>query len=128
MVTRSQFRVDFPAFADETVYPDSILLFWLAISTSLVNAERWADLTDMGVELMTAHQVRIGTANIQAGNNGGSPGAMTGIVTSQSVGDVSVSRDIGSVTLTDGGFWNLTTYGVRFLQLARMFGAGPVQL
>lgn len=61
---------------------------------------------------------------IQLGNNGGS-----GSVTGDRVGDVSTSY---AALPTDKGHWNLTSYGMRFLALARLFrlptmyvGGGP---
>ena len=128
MVTIPQFRIDFPEFSDPDAYSDGSITFWLTISLSLVQEDRWLDLTDMAVELATAHQVLIATRNQDLGNGNGSPGQVSGPVTAKAVDRVSVSNDTGAVTLTDGGFWNMTTYGIRFLQLARMFGAGPVQL
>ncbi len=128
MVTVAQFRIDFPEFSDPDAYSDASITFWLNISLSLVQEDRWVDLTDMAVELATAHQVLIATRNQDVGNGGGSPGQVSGPVTSKAVDRVSVTNDTTAVTLTDGGFWNMTTYGIRFLQLARMFGAGPIQL
>ncbi|HLH04954.1 MAG TPA: DUF4054 domain-containing protein [Bryobacteraceae bacterium] len=128
MVTPASFRADFPEFSDTNLYSDGTLTFWINLSAALVNADRWTDLTDMAVELATAHQVLLANANQAAAAGGQQPGATKGLVSSKSVGDVSVSYDLSSATLTDGAFWNLTQYGVRFLQLARMFGSGPIQL
>lgn len=41
---------------------------------------------------------------------------------------VQSANDTGAVALQDGGFFNLTTYGIQFLQLARMVGTGGIQL
>ena len=118
MLTVADFRSAYPEFSDPDRYSDGQLGFWLTISQSLVESDRWLDLTDLAVGLATAHQVAI--AN-QSSAGGGSPGAVSGPITSKSVDRVSVTMDTS-------GFWNMTTYGIRFLQLARMFGAGPVQL
>lgn len=101
---------------------------WIAFAKLMLNADRWGDALDMGVSLYVAHNLALQMTAARAGANGAAPGASSGPVASKSVDKVSVSYDTGAATLTDAGAWNLTTYGVRFLQLARMFGAGGIQL
>ncbi len=127
-MTPSQFRQDFPEFTDTAKYPDATVEFWLTVSASLVNACRWGVLTDQGIELCTAHHLVLGARDEQAANVGGIPGQMTGPLSSKAVDKVSASYDTGAATIDDGGFWNLTTYGVRYLTLAKMMGAGGIQL
>lgn len=122
------FRQDFPEFSDTTTYPDGSVDFYLALGVKLLPECRWQDLLDYGLELFTAHHLVLSTRDQKAEAAGGMPGAMTGPQSSKAVDKVSVSYDTASATLEDGGFWNLTTYGVRFLQLARMIGAGGIQL
>lgn len=128
MVDVAQFREDFPEFSDTTKYPDSVVQFWLTVSVSLVNPCRWGVLTDQGIELCTAHHLVLAARDEQAAAVGGIPGQMTGPLSSKAVDKVSASYDTGAATIDDGGFWNLTTYGVRYLTLARMMGAGGFQL
>lgn len=127
-MTPSQFRQDFPEFADTTQYPDSSINFWLTVATQLVNPARWGVLTDQGIELCTAHHLVLAARDAQAAAVGGIPGQMTGPLSSKSVDKVSASYDTGAATVDDGGFWNLTSYGVRYLTLARTMGAGGFQL
>lgn len=127
-MTADQFREDFPEFADKAKYPDPTVEFWLTVSASLVNPCRWGVLTDQGIELCTAHHLVLGARDEQAASVGGIPGQMTGPLSSKAVDKVSASYDTGAATIDDGGFWNLTTYGVRYLTLARMMGAGGIQL
>lgn len=127
-MTPSQFRQDFPEFADTTKYPDSSVNFWLTVSVQLVSAARWGALTDQGIELCTAHHLVLGARGGQAAAVGGVPGQMTGPLSSKAVDKVSASYDTGAATIDDGGFWNLTSYGVRYLTLARTMGAGGFQL
>lgn len=127
-MTPDKFREDFPEFSDKTKYPDTTVDFWLTVSVSLVNPCRWGVLTDQGIELCTAHHLVLGERDEQAASVGGIPGQMTGPLSSKSVDKVSASYDTGAATIDDGGFWNLTTYGVRYLTLAKMMGAGGIQL
>lgn len=124
----AQFRVDFPEFANPEQYPDSQLNFWGGIATKMVNACLWLDMTTTGIELYVAHELTLARLNAQAAQSGGTPGQSGGIASSKTVGQVSVSYDPNTTTEKDAGWWNLTVYGKQFIRLARMFGAGVVQL
>ncbi|GAA5786134.1 DUF4054 domain-containing protein [Chitiniphilus shinanonensis] len=123
-----QFRTGFPEFASTSIYPTATIDFWLGLGEKMLPPDRWCDLLDHGLELFTAHHLALGASNQRAAAVGGVPGQVKGPATSKSVDKVSAGFDSGAVTLTDGGFWNLTTYGIEFLQLARMVGAGGIQL
>lgn len=122
------FRQDFPEFADTTAYPNGTVNFYLGLGVKLLPADRWQDVLDYGLELFTAHHLAIATRDQQTAAIGGVPGVMTGPQTSKTVDKVSVSYDTNAATYEDAGFWNMSSYGVRFWQLARMVGAGGVQL
>lgn len=121
-VTTASFRGDFPEFADTTIYSDAQVSLWLNFANlSLQSAQdRWADFLDIGTELLMAHNIAI-SAKAGAGKVGGP-------IASKSVGGVSASYDTSAVTIEGAGQYNMTSYGVRFLQMARMIGAGGVQL
>lgn len=126
-MTPNDFRTNFPEFADTARYPDASVSFWLTVAVQLVNAERWGPLTDLGRALVTAHHLVLGARDQQASAIGGVPGQMSGPLSSKTVDKVSGSYDTGATTLDNGGIWNLTSYGVRYLTLARSMGAGPMQ-
>jgi len=127
-MTPEQFRADFPEFADPTKYSDASVEFWLTVSVSLVNPDRWGVLTDQGIELCTAHHLVLAARDQASASVGGIPGQVNGPQSSKAVDKVSASYDTGAATIDDAGMWNLTTYGVRFLTLARLMGAGGMQL
>ncbi|CAJ0719394.1 hypothetical protein LMG6871_02834 [Ralstonia edaphis] len=127
-MTPADFRTDFPEFTDSTKYTDASIQFWMGIAVSFVNPDRWGVLTDLGVALVTAHHLVLGQRDQAAAAVGGVPGEIKGPTASKSVDKVSVSYDTGAVALSDAGFWNLTTYGVRFMTIARAMGAGGMQL
>lgn len=127
-LTTAQFRQDFPEFADASIYTDSQVMLWLGVSLLLVNECRWGDLYNLGIELVTAHHLAIAMRDQTAAAVGGVPGTMTGPLASKSVDKVSASYDTSAATLDNAGFWALTSYGMRFLTLARMMGAGGLQL
>ncbi|VWD02163.1 bacteriophage protein [Burkholderia aenigmatica] len=124
----AQFRQSFPEFADTTQFPDSTIEIWLTIAVSLVNPTRWMELTDIGVGLVTAHHVALATRNTNAVAVGGVPGQVVAPQASKSVDKVSASYDTSAVTLGSAGFWNSTSYGIQYLTMARMMGAGGIQI
>jgi hypothetical protein len=127
-VTPTQLRSDFPEFNDPTKYPDSLVQTWLTVAASLVNAERWVELTNIGIELVAAHHLVLSVRDQTAAAVGGVPGIMTGPTSAKSVDKVSTSYDTGAASLDGAGFWALTSYGIRYLSLARMMGAGGLQI
>ncbi|MPV69462.1 DUF4054 domain-containing protein [Burkholderia sp. BE17] len=124
----AQFRQSFPEFNDTTTYPDSLVQFWMTVAVSLVNAERWGELTDLGIALVTAHHLALALKDQKTAAVGGVPGQVTGPQSSKAVDKVSASYDTAAVAIKDGGFWNATMYGVRYLSLAQMMGSGGIQL
>lgn len=127
-LTIEQFRLDFPAFSDTTVYPDSMLTFWLGLGSLLINTDRWCELANYGVALYMAHNLSLeAQANKQAAN-GGIPGAPVGMLSSKSIDKVSAGYDTASVKEEFGGSYNMTTYGMRLYRLLQQFGAGPIQV
>jgi len=123
----AQFRQSFPEF-DATTYPDPLVQFWLTVAVSLVNADRWGELTDLGVALVTAHHLALALKDQKTAAVGGVPGQVTGPQSSKAVDKVSASYNTEAVAIKDGGFWNATMYGVRYLSLALMMGSGGIQL
>jgi len=127
-LTPTQFRSDFPEFANTAVYPDALVQTWLTVAASLVNGSRWMELTNVGIELVTAHHLVLSLRDQTAASVGGVPGIMTGPTSAKSVDKVSTSYDTGAAALDGAGFWSLSSYGIRYLSLARMMGAGGMQI
>lgn len=127
-VTAASLRANFPAFADAAVYPDSAINYWLSLAGKLLNVDRWGDLLDDGSQLFVAHNLVLEKQSAEAARDGNDPGEQTGPTASKAVGPVNVSYDTQAAIELNAGHWNMTTYGTRFIRLARMVGAGPVQL
>lgn len=127
-ITVAQLRTDFPEFADGSVYPDPTVNFWLGVAAITLPADRWDTLLGIGTELFTAHHLVVSAGAAEDNAIGSTPGEVTGPTASKSVDKVSVSYDTGALALENGGFWNLSVYGIQFLQFARMVGAGGIQL
>lgn len=128
-LTVAQFRSDFPEFADPVKYPTALISFWLAlVQGTLQNSARWGALLIQAQELMLAHYVTLAARDLAAAATGNPPGEVAGVVTASSVGPVSVTYDVDAITDPDPGNWNATGYGQRYWKLARMFGAGGLQI
>lgn len=127
-ISTNQFRVDYPEFASTSMYTNSQLTYYLNLAYQMLNASRWGGQLDIGAELFVAHHIALEAKSMAESENGGIPGQDPGLVNSKSVDKVSVSFDTQAIAEPDGGHWNSTIYGRRFLRLVRMFGAGPIQL
>lgn len=126
-VTVDSFRAAFPAFADPMAYLGPEIQFWIDLGSKLINQGRWGDLAAYGLQLFVAHNLALEAARCSGGGSG-APGAIVGALSSASVDKVSYSRDASAAMETGAGHWNLTTYGMRYIRLVRMIGAGPIQV
>lgn len=126
-IPASQLRADFPEFTDAAAYPDSAVNMWLGIAAVTLPEDTWGAWWVLGQELFACHHLVLASQAMQDVADGNTPGEVTGATSAKAVDKVSVSFDSSAVTLTDGGFWNMSRYGIQFLQFARMIGAGGVQ-
>ena len=115
-------------------YSDALITFWLGVASNLVDPTRWGALANQGTALLTAHYLVLANNAAQdsaAQMAAGGAGMMGGIVGPESEKDVDGVRliqDVTSVTIAGAGNFNLTQYGVQYWQLARMMGAGGMQV
>lgn len=130
MVDAATFRASFPEFADTTKYPDAQINFWIGISPVYLSTNIYTDAQtlDFVTQLFVAHNITISRLNQFTAQVGGIPGAVAGPTTSKTVDKVGYASAAQLVTLENGGAWNLSQYGIQFLQIARMWGAGGAQL
>lgn len=128
-VTVPSFRAAFLEFNDQTKFPNSMVQYYLTLSTKLINnPQRWAEIEDDGRMLFIAHHCVLERRALDAANRANIPGLMTGPVNSRSVDKVSVGYDTNAGIIPGAGHWNLTEYGVRLKGLFDIIGAGPIQV
>lgn len=122
------FRAAFPEFADTEKYPNQMITLWSGLAQAQVRQCVWKTQWLTGVYLYTAHELVLAAQNAQQSSYGGNPGTFGGIANTKTVGSVTVGYDATTATEKDAGYWNLTNYGKQYIHLARIFGAGAIQL
>lgn len=128
-VSPSQFRADFPSFADTTKFPDAQIQRFLDLSGCMINTDRWGCFSTMGMELITAHFLTMQGYFLAINQGMPYPAGMAlGIPTSKSVSKVSVGKDIASFMIEGGGPWNYTVYGQQYLWWVTLVGTGGYEV
>lgn len=134
-VTPESFRQLFREFAEPDTAPDDAITFYVTLAGNFLNGstssvgQRWDPTTlDYATGLFVAHHLALSQRAIATAQAGGIPGDVKGPATAKAVDKVSQSYDSKAVTWENEAFWNQTQYGIRLIDLARMFGAGGVQL
>lgn len=125
-VTAASFRMTFPEFADTVKYSAPQVDFYLDLGSKLMNAARWGNLFDFGQQLFAAHNLSLEAVAQRNANMGGNPGSVEGPQTSGNVDKVGYARNPGLAMDPKNGHWNLSTYGLRWVAMVRLVGAGPV--
>lgn len=127
-VTPQQFKNRYPAFADESVYPSATVQAFLSEAELELNCCVFGAYYDQGVMLHCAHYLSLETAattaSVAKGTSSGFAAVST--ISSASVGDVSVTKDMQSVSDVGGIYGNLpaTYFGQRLITLIKKLGAG----
>lgn len=122
------FRVAFPEFADTVKYPDAQIQFWADLAIIQVPSCLWKRAWFKGASLYVAHEITLQAQNYKVAVNGGTPGTFGGIANTKTVGNATIGYDTVSTAEKGAGYWNLTNYGKQLIRLARIFGAGALQL
>lgn len=122
------FRQIFPEFADPIKAPDVKLNLLSQEALLEMDAVQWGTWLDVGCNYLTAHKLAVGLRRLKEARGGGVPGMVQGPLASKAVGEASASFDNSEVVVKGGGILNTTVYGLEFLRLQRMIGAGPLQV
>lgn len=140
MITVATFRTDYPEFVNTVAYPDPAIAFWINAAVIMLPVQTFGagsqvaaspanTMMDILAELFVAHNITLEMRSAKAAAAGGDPGqANKGPVSSESVGGVNRSYDTSAGLNLEAGPWNLTTYGTRFLFMARNVAKGPLQI
>lgn len=111
----------FPEFTN-SANGSALFDIWYAVAQTFVNINRWGAAANPGLGLATAHFITLALNNaVQAGSG-------TGLVNSQAAGPMNVSYDTENTAVKDFENWNATSYGQQYAMLAKMMGAGALQI
>lgn len=131
-MTIEDFRASFPHFTED-IAPDARVRFFLALAEKQLPPERWGDLLDDGIALLTAHNLSLEAEIVKDKTGAGAIAAAAGPVTSESKTVGSMSKSVSrsgaagqGTSLAGAGNYNATIYGQQFWQLAQIVGAGGI--
>lgn len=116
MITPSDFKTEFPAFANTD---DAKIQYWLDKSDPYFNIPRWGDLYDDGLGNWVAHQL---TMQILQGTT--SAAGVADDANMKKVGNVQKGRDSMLMNKAADEPYYKTQYGQQFMYLRKFVGAG----
>ena len=132
--TLDDFIAMYPQFGPDAngnyVVPQEIVQMYIDLANACILEARWHAYWKVAMGWFIAHFLTLyvqGTADPNSGAAGVlKAGEARGLVTSKSVGDVSVSRDYSTIANGLDGWagWNLTTYGQQLATIGRLVGKG----
>ena len=121
----SDFRRDFPQFADPAKYPEAQIQFRLNLADELLSENvTGKKLFPYFAGLFVAHYMTLRAADSRAMLAGGPGGSTNGGQSSKAVDKGIVSYDTSAPMKPGAGFWNNKRYGAELFQVSTMIGAG----
>lgn len=126
----TDFKKFYPQFSELPELPDLILEQFIGMANAYINIDRWKSTWTLGMCLFVAH---FSTLYLQtfaepnaAANQVMSAAQAKGLITSKSVGDVSVSYDFSSAVNGLDGWanWTSTAFGIQLASFAKILGKG----
>ncbi|TWH46338.1 DUF4054 domain-containing protein [Sporomusa sp. KB1] len=108
----------------------SIIEMYIELADAVVKESRWRKRWKFAMGLFIAHFLTLYLQSFVDANSTAAQvvaaGQARGLMTSKSVGDVSVSYDFSTIAQGLDGWaaWNLTTFGQQYATLARIVGKG----
>lgn len=121
--TSDNFLMAYPQFS---ILDTSVVDAWVGIAHQCVKYSLWDKTWELGMGLFIAHFLTLYQQTIEEdlGNPVLSKGLSKGLITSESVGGMSVSYDLGSFTSEfDGwGTFKQTIFGQQYVHFLQMMG------
>lgn len=121
--TSNNFLMAYPQFS---IIDISVVDAWVGIAHQCVKYSLWDKTWELGMGLFIAHFLTLYQQTIEEdlGNPVLSKGLSKGLITSESVGGMSVSYDLGSFTSEfDGwGTFKQTIFGQQYVHFLQMMG------
>ncbi len=128
--TINDFFEIYPQFRDNNALPPEMIEMYIDFADSAVNIKKWGKQWKLGMSLFVAHFCTVYMMSFSPEGSSAAAviaaGQTKGLVSSKSVGDVSVSYDF-SYAIQDVATWgqfNLTSFGNQFVSIAKMMSKG----
>lgn len=120
----------YPQFQGVDGLNNEVIEMYISFANEVVNIERWGKQWTLGMCLFIAHFCTVYLMSYTDPQGSAASviaaGQTKGLVSSKSVGDVSVSYDFSLAMndVTNWGQFNLTTFGNQFVSLAKLMSKG----
>ena len=124
------FYAIYPQFQGLDELPDMIVQMYIDFANEVVNIERWGKQWKLGMCLFVAHFCSVYLMSFVENNSEAAAviaaGQSKGLISSKSVGDVSVSYDfsLAMQNVDTWGQFNLTLFGNQFVSIAKLNSKG----
>lgn len=116
------FQTFITAFPEFSSVGEDRVLYFVERAMDAVPTGRFGKETDFGRGLFIAHHLAVLGTGIDGGASGAAP---KGVVSSKTVGSVSVGYDTGTSAESEAGYWNATGYGRLYWQLLKKYRRLP---
>lgn len=129
--TLELFRRDRPQFFDaegNPLAPESIMYLFIGMANDTISTDKWGSQAEYCAGLFVAHRLSMYLKTYAPSSatprQAAASGALTGVVRSATLGDISVSYDTSALTsaTSEWGDLNATQYGQELASIARMIG------
>lgn len=124
------FYAIYPQFQGLDELPDMIVQMYIDFANEVVNIARWGKQWKLGMCLFVAHFCSVYLMSFVENNSEAAAviaaGQSKGLISSKSVGDVSVSYDfsLAMQNVDTWGQFNLTLFGNQFVSIAKLNSKG----
>ena len=124
------FYAIYPQFQGLDELPDMIVQMYIDFANEVVNIARWGKQWKLGMCLFVAHFCSVYLRSFVENNSEAAAviaaGQSKGLISSKSVGDVSVSYDfsLAMQNVDTWGQFNLTLFGNQFVSIAKLNSKG----
>ncbi len=120
----------YPQFMDNDALPAEMIEIYIEFANEAINIHKWGKQWKLGMSLFVAHFCTVYMMSFTPEGSSAAAviaaGQTKGLISSKSVGDVSVSYDF-SYAVQDVATWgqfNLTMFGNQFVSIAKMMTKG----
>lgn len=128
----TDFTSFYPQFGNNAqgtpVVPTAVIQTFLNMANASIQQTRWRSIWQLAMSLYIAHFCTLYLETTADPNSGASAvfeaGRAQGVLTGESVGDVSYSVDANIASVDGWAAWNSTEYGKQLATFARMVGMG----